>query len=77
MPEADIGSESLHFAIMNDDNSLLMLKAAVPLAHLLPSLHYNLKLVMPGGPLGASVGLYVSVCLTNCPRMEARWGARL
>jgi hypothetical protein len=72
MLEDELADESLHFAIMNDDNSLLMLKASLPLAHLLPRVHYNLKLVMPGGPLGSSVGLYVSLCLVECPRLEAR-----
>ncbi len=49
-----------------------MLKATVPLAHVQPRQHYNLKLLMHGGPLGSPVVLYVTLCLLDCPKREVR-----
>lgn len=41
--EGELAEEALQLAIVNDDNSLLMLTATLPLAALLPRVHYNLK----------------------------------
>jgi hypothetical protein len=41
--EGELQEEALQLAIVNDDNSLLMLTANLPLAALLPRVHYNLK----------------------------------
>jgi hypothetical protein len=70
--EQELQSEELCLGIVNDVNSRLMLKASVPLSSLLPRVHYNLKLTMPGGLLGSSVALYVSLCLVDCPLRENR-----
>lgn len=72
--EAELAEEQVCLGIVNDANSRLMLKAMVPLAGLTPRVHYNLKLVMPGGLLGSSVALYVTLCLLDCPKLEARCG---
>ena len=44
----------------------------LPLSDLLPGCHYNLRLALPGGPLGSTIKLYVTLCLQDCPRMELR-----
>lgn len=40
-------------------------QAALPLAPLVPDRTYNLRLLLPGGPLGSAVHLYVSVVLSG------------
>eukprot|EP00195_Chlamydomonas_chlamydogama_P003162 CAMPEP_0202919350 /NCGR_PEP_ID=MMETSP1392-20130828/75650_1 /ASSEMBLY_ACC=CAM_ASM_000868 /TAXON_ID=225041 /ORGANISM="Chlamydomonas chlamydogama, Strain SAG 11-48b" /LENGTH=598 /DNA_ID=CAMNT_0049612687 /DNA_START=111 /DNA_END=1904 /DNA_ORIENTATION=- len=70
--EGELPKEKLMIAIVNDDNSRLLLKCAVPLAHIVPNVHYNLKLIMPGGPLGSNVTLHISLCLVDSPRSELR-----
>ncbi|KAG1661151.1 hypothetical protein FOA52_002526 [Chlamydomonas sp. UWO 241] len=70
--EDELGSEKLHLAIVNDANSKMMLKCAVPLGNLLPGLHYNLRLKLQGGPLDSRVSLDVTLCLTAAPRRQIR-----
>lgn len=47
-------------------------QASLPLGALVPYKHWNLRLVMPGGPLGSAVHLYVTAVLTDCPRLQQR-----
>eukprot|EP00798_Chlamydomonas_sp_ICE-L_P001244 gene1244-32592_t len=70
--EGELSNEKLYISITNDLNSRLMLKCCVPLGHVVPRVHYNLQLMIPGGALGGSVVLYVTLCLTDCPAMEMR-----
>lgn len=69
----ELDQERLHLAIVNDTNSKLMLKCALPVGHLLPGCHYNLRLLLPGGAAGGSVALYVTLCLSDAPKAHARW----
>ena len=71
--EQELAREELCLGIVNDSNSRLMLKASVPLTTLIPRVHYNLKIAMPGGLLGSSVVLYVTLCLVDYPGLEHRW----
>ena len=51
-----------------------MCEPETPLPHIaLPHLH-SLKLLMRGGPLDSRVALYVTLCLTDTPKMQLRWG---
>ncbi|MEW5309909.1 MAG: hypothetical protein WDW38_001752 [Sanguina aurantia] len=75
--EDELNTERLLLALVNDDHSRLMLKCSLPLAHILPGLHYNLRLLLPGGPLGSRVSLFVSICLVACPRTALRHHASL
>ncbi|KAG2437608.1 hypothetical protein HYH02_011248 [Chlamydomonas schloesseri] len=64
--EAELAAgEQLLLALVNNSNSRLMIKAALPLAPLVPDHTYNLRLLLPGGPLGSAVHLYVSLVLTG------------
>ncbi|KAG2429296.1 hypothetical protein HXX76_011064 [Chlamydomonas incerta] len=64
--EAELAAgEQLLLALVNNSNSRLMIKAALPLAALVPDRTYNLRLLLPGGPLGSAVHLYVSLVLSG------------
>ncbi len=52
--------------------TVLVGRPQVPLAELTPCTHHRMKLNVPGGPLGSTVALYVTLYLKDCPRREAR-----
>ncbi|KAG2496621.1 hypothetical protein HYH03_005442 [Edaphochlamys debaryana] len=70
--ELAAGREQLLLAVVNNTSHRLMIKAALPLAALLPGRHYNLRLLLPGGPLGSSVQLYVTLVLAEAPGLQHR-----
>jgi hypothetical protein len=72
--EESVPQESLLLAVVADDTSRLLCHAALPLAGVVPGLHYNLKLLFPpAAPVaGQPAALYVTLCLQPAARTQAR-----
>ena len=69
--ERELQDECCMLALVDDASARVLCSTAVPLQHLSPGAHFNLKLALPGG-----AALYVTLCLEASPRQElARWQA--
>lgn len=56
-------------ALFDDTTARLLCSAAIPLTHIQPGVHYNLKLALPAG-----AWLFVTLCLVTAPQLElSQW----
>lgn len=65
--EEDLAEEKLLLAVVNDADSRLVMRTAVPLASVVPGVHYSLKLVTAQGAC-----LYITMALAQGARTELR-----
>jgi hypothetical protein len=67
--ERELPQEAALLALVDDSSARVLCSAAVPLRHLTPGQHFNLRLALPGAG-----ELFVTLCLATAPQHElARW----
>lgn len=67
--ERELAEESALLALVDDGSARVLCSTAVPLRHLTPGQHFNLRLALPG-----SGELFVTLCLALAPRRAlAQW----
>jgi hypothetical protein len=69
--ERDLPQESALIALIDDVTARVLCSSSVPLCHLTPGQHFNLRLALPG-----TAALYVTLFLDRAPARElSRWRA--